>query len=236
MQPSEAAHLIRTSLETLGDPNRAAQQQAYMKSAIPFAGVAAPELRKLVRATFSENPPQDQKQWLAVADEIWRTAIYREERHVAIELLAIPRFQKAWLDPTCLPALRHMIETGAWWDFVDALATNHVGKLLKQYEQAIKPELETWINDPDLWVRRTTILAQLKYKAETDLNFLDRAIQGSIDDPDFFARKAIGWSLRELSKTNPPWVINYVDKHQNNLSPLSKREGLRILKKQGLID
>ena len=129
-----------------------------------------------------------------------------------------------------------MIETGAWWDFVDALATNHVGKLLKQYEQAIKPELETWINDPDLWVRRTTILVQLKYKAETDLNFLDRAIQGSADDPDFFARKAIGWALRELSKTNPTWVINYVEKHQNNLSPLSKREGLRILKKQGLID
>lgn len=236
MTPKKAAQHIRTSLEAIGDPERAAQQQAYMKSAIPFAGVAAPELRKLVRATFSQTPPSDQANWLATADEIWRNAIYREERHASIELLAIPRFQKAWLDPSCLPQIRHMIESGAWWDFVDALATNHLGKLLRAFESEIKPELETWINDPDLWIRRSTILVQLKYKADTDLSFLDRAIQGSIDDADFFARKAIGWALRELSKTNPSWVIQYAKKYNDQLSPLSKREGLRILKKQGLID
>ena len=236
MTPKKAAQHIRTSLEAIGDPERAAQQQAYMKSAIPFAGVAAPELRKLVRATFSQTPPSDQANWLATADEIWRNAIYREERHASIELLAIPRFQKAWLDPSCLPQIRHMIESGAWWDFVDALATNHLGKLLRAFESEIKPELETWINDPDLWIRRSTILVQLKYKADTDLSFLDRAIQGSIDDANFFARKAIGWALRELSKTNPSWVIQYAKKYNDQLSPLSKREGLRILKKQGLID
>ena len=236
MTPKQAAQYVRTSLEAIGDPERAAQQQAYMKSAIPFAGVAAPELRKLVRATFSQAPPSDQAHWLATADEIWRNAIYREERHASIELLAIPRFQKAWLDPSCLPQIRYMIESGAWWDFVDALATNHLGKLLRQFESETKPELETWINDPDLWIRRSSILVQLKYKADTDLNFLDRAIQGSIDDADFFARKAIGWALRELSKTNPSWVIQYAKKHSDQLSPLSKREGLRILKKQGLID
>ena len=126
-----------------------------------------------------------------------------------------------------------MIKDGAWWDYVDALAINHVGKLLRGFANEIKPILESWAVDQDTWIRRSAILAQLKFKAETDLTFLDRAIQGSINDPDFFARKAIGWALRELSKTNPDWVIEYTRVHADALSPLSLREGLRILKKQG---
>ena len=227
------AKQIREQLISLGDPERAAQQQAYMKSEMPFAGVAMPALRKLCRETEKALPMPDQETWLHTADVIWRGAIFREERHAAIELLAIPKRQKAWLEPTSLPQLKFMIRDGAWWDFVDALAINHVGVLLRRYEHDIKPELEQWISDDDLWIRRSAILAQLKFKTETDFDFLDRAIQGSIADNNFFARKGIGWALRELSKTNPDWVIAYVERHKDVLSPLSIREGLKVVNKQG---
>lgn len=90
---------IRKQLATLANPERAAQQQAYMKSTMPFAGVGAPELRKLCHETCKAHPPADQAEWLACADQLWRGAQVREERYAAINLLAFPRFQKAWLDP-----------------------------------------------------------------------------------------------------------------------------------------
>ncbi len=228
---AQIANEIHAGLVARGEPERAKQQQAYMKSEMPFAGVTAPEVRKFCRAVYKENPPTDRTEWLTTADLIWRNARFREERHAAIELLAIPRWQKEWLHPDCLSQLHYMIQSGAWWDYVDALAINHVGPLLRDYEEEIKPILRNWITDPDLWVRRSAILAQLKFKTQTDLDFLHDAIQGSISDDNFFARKAIGWVLREYSRTDPDWVISYVKKYKDNLSGLSVREGLRLVKK-----
>jgi len=228
-------NLLRTGLAALANPNRAIQQQAYMKTTMPFAGVGAPDIKKMCREVFKEHPPDNQAQWLATARTLWDEMSYREERYIAIQLLATPRFQKRWLTPVCLPLLRDLIQSGAWWDLVDALAINHVGRLLATHESEIKPILRKWIDDEDLWIRRTTILVQLKFKADTDLIFLNAAIHGSIDDPDFFSRKAIGWALRELSKTKPDWVLSYIDQHKARLSGLSVREGLKVLKKGGRV-
>ncbi len=56
-----------------------------------------------------------------------------------------------------------------------------------------------------------------------------------MDEQEFFLRKAIGWTLREYSKSRSDVVIDYVEKHSQRLSNLSKREALKILKKQEFI-
>jgi 3-methyladenine DNA glycosylase AlkD len=53
----------------------------------------------------------------------------------------------------------------------------------------------------------------------------------SIDDDEFFVRKAIGWALREYARVEPAWVIAFVDSHP--LSPLSRREALKHLTARG---
>ena len=93
-----------------------------------------------------------------------------------------------------------------------------------------------WAKDEHLWVRRTAILSQLKFKLATDEVLLFAAIEHSTPDKDFFARKAIGWALREYSRTKPQTVIDYVRAHQQQLSGLSQREALRLLVKQGVIN
>ena len=220
---------LRNFLRQHADPIKAKEQQRYMKSTMPYAGLTAGDLRKGVREIFKAMPLSDKASWLSTVEVIWDQAELREERYAAIELLAFNKYQKTWLGPDCLQLLRHMIITGAWWDYVDNLASNHVGVLLARYPKEIKPELEKWIPDPDLWVRRTSILAQLKFKDTTDTDFLHRAIQGSINDNDFFARKAIGWALRQYARSDADWVRSYVDKYQDQLSNLSKREALKHL-------
>ncbi len=212
------------------------QQQAYMKSDIPYLGLGMPELRRVSKNVFREHPITESAVWRSTVAALWDDTEFREYRYAATELLAFSQYQKKWLNPSLLPQLKNMIVTGAWWDHVDALAINHVGKLLKDYPETIKPKLAQWAQEKNVWVRRTAILAQLKFKADTDTGFLFTAIEHSISDPDFFARKGIGWALREYSKTAPEVVIDYVTKNRDRLSPLSKREGLKVLLKKGSVD
>lgn len=222
-------------LQTLANPERATQQQAYMKSSMPYAGVMASPLRTLCKGVFAAHPIDNAEQWHRTIADLWRNATVRETRYAAIELLLLDRYRKQWLTTDTLALIREMIETGAWWDFVDTLASNAVGDLLRRYPDEMFPELRCWVTDPNLWVRRTTILSQLKLKEKTDVNFLFEAIEGSIEDRDFFARKAIGWALRQHSRTAPELVIDYIERNKSRLSPLSKREGLKLLLKDGSI-
>jgi 3-methyladenine DNA glycosylase AlkD len=122
-----------------------------------------------------------------------------------------------------------MIVTGAWWDYVDSLASHQVGGLLLLDPAAIRPRMLAWSRDRDMWKRRTSIICQLRFKADTDLELLAACIQPSLGSKEFFLRKAIGWALRQYAWVDPDWVVGYVDSHQAHLSPLSRREALKNL-------
>ena len=223
---------LRAELAADQDPERAAQQQAYMKSSMPHAGFTAQKLRTLGKHLIKQYPCTSAEDWFGCAQTLWDEAQVREERYIALELLAVNRYRKQWYSPACLPMYRHFIESGAWWDYVDNIASNHIGVLLKTHAVEVKPVLRAWATTEHLWLRRTAILAQLKFKSDIDLVLLDEAIQGSIHDQDFFARKAIGWALRAHSYTDPDWVISYLKRHEDSLSPLSVREALKVIKRK----
>lgn len=233
------------TLAAQGDPERAAGQQRYMKSAMPFYGVPMTVVRREVRRVVSapagptswpsrcEGRPRPEPRDVTLEDvrRIWDEATHREERYAAITILR-HRSTRAWaLDPSpeTIDLLRHLITTGAWWDLVDEIASHCVGDLLRAHPAIMTPVLRGWSRDPDLWLRRTAILSQLRSKEATDLDLLEHAIEGSIDDPDFCARKAIGWALRQHARTDPAWVRAYVDANRERLSPLSVREALKHL-------
>ena len=218
-------------LAAAGDPERAIDQQRYMKSTLPFHGVTMAEMRRITRAAVADHPLDDADTWAATVLELWRGATHREQRYAATELAELPRF-RPWLDPSRLPMIEEMIVTGAWWDHVDRLAAKHAGHLLATYPAEIRPIMWQWAGDDDLWRRRTSIIVQLGFREATDTELLFHAIEGSIDDPDFFARKAIGWALREYSKTDADTVTAYVAAEQDRLSPLSRREALKWLDRQ----
>lgn len=99
----------------------------------------------------------------------------------------------------------------------------------------MKPLLKRWATDDDMWRRRTAIICQLKFKSATDEALLFHAIEASKLSREFFLRKAIGWALREYSKTEPQVIIDYITTNADTLSGLSKREGLKVLLKQGAV-
>lgn len=214
---------VRDGLRGLSDPARAEGVQAYMKSGMPSLGVRVPEVRRLAGSAAREFPPASAVQLRATVLELWRTAIFREERYAAIDLT---EHRLAAQDLDMLPVYEEIIRTGAWWDFVDGVS-GRICSLLQAHPAEMSRVLRQWSRDPDQWVRRASITSQLRAKKATDPSLLAAVIEPNLPDRDFFIRKAIGWALREYAKTAPEWVEAFVARHAATMSPLSRREALR---------
>ena len=214
-----------TKLRAEANPERATQQQAYMKSEMPYFGFSVPRCRRIAHEMLRDNPPQNSQAWVSSILLLWRDATHREERYVAIELFLHKKFAH-WLVPDQLQVLEELVVTGAWWDFVDSLAARGAGTMLANDPIQTKSILYKWATDQNFWKRRVAILAQLKSKTNTDVDLLSKCIKPSIGNSEFFLRKGIGWALREYSKTDPDWVLEFVEKHPD-LSDLSQREALK---------
>ena len=200
--------------------------QAYMKSEMPYLGIQAVPFRKAANAVLAACPLDSFEDWRDAVFELWRKARFREERYAAIELVGYGKYREfRTLD--ALPIYEEMIVTGAWWDLVDSIASHRLGELLRRYPREMRPILRDWAVSDDIWKRRSAILAQLGFKHETDLKLLYACIRPSLDRPEFFLRKAIGWALRQYAWTDPKEVTRYVRDHESRLSPLSRREALK---------
>jgi 3-methyladenine DNA glycosylase AlkD len=223
---------VRGALAASGDPQRAAGQQRYMKSALPFRGLTARELRALLRPILADHVLVDRGTWEAAARDLWDHASHREEWYATLALLRHRRYRH-WQDPGVLPLHLHLVRTGAWWDVVDETAVHLVGRVLADHRDVVTPQVLAWAEDDHLWVRRTAVLAQLRHRGTTDTRLLaavlDVNLEGSRFGGQFFVRKAVGWALREYARTDPGWVRAYVEDHADRLSGLSRREALKHL-------
>ena len=218
---------LRDGLAALADPDAAVAMQAYMKSPMPFRGVPKPARERLLRTAADAHPVPGAAALGAAADELWDGATYREERYLAVSLIGHRRYA-SMVDLGWLPRLRHWIVDGAWWDFTDELANRHIGPLLRAHPAELAPLLRAWAVDDDRWLRRTSVICQLRSRADTDIGLLTTAIEANLDDPDFFLRKGIGWALRQHARTDLGWVRAFVADHPG-LSALSRKEALRVI-------
>jgi 3-methyladenine DNA glycosylase AlkD len=217
---------VRASLRDAADKSKAPGMQAYMKSVMPYLGVMAGPQRKVTRSAYKVHPLASFDDWQDTALTLWREASYREERYAAQDLLAYPAYAP-FRTPAALPMYEEFIVDGAWWDHVDAIATHHIGPLLRAFPDEIEPVMRAWSTDADMWKRRTSIICQVGAKADIDLGLLYDCIEPNMADKEFFIRKAIGWALRQHAWLNPSEIERYVTANADRLSGLSKREALK---------
>ncbi|MFL5385976.1 MAG: DNA alkylation repair protein [Longimicrobiaceae bacterium] len=238
MTPDDAPEILlrlRAELAAAGDPERAAGAQAYMKSAMPYHGVSAVPQREIFRRVLAKAALPSAAAWRALVLHLWRSAAYREERYAAL-FLAGDRRAAAFQTMEALPVYEEIIVTGAWWDYVDDVATHRLPVLVRRHPAEMKRAMLAWSVGGDMWKRRASILCQLPLKGRTDVDLLHRCIEPSLGSKEFFLRKAIGWALRQHARTDPEAVVAYVRAHAARLSPLSKREALKALLKSGAVD
>lgn len=227
--PQPLTIAVRAALAGRGDHVRAVAQEAYLKGAQPFRGLSKVELTALLRPVLAQAAlwPTGRADWERVIRELYDEAPFREDRYAGLAILRHRR-SRPYVDADALPLLDHLIVTGAWWDLVDDI-DHSVGVALRGEPGAVAPVMRAWSRDRNLWRRRVSIICQLDAKQETDVELLEEVIVANLGDREFFIRKAIGWALRQHARTDPGWVRAFVDRHQDGLSGLSRREALKHL-------
>lgn len=228
---------VRQAFAAHADAARAGPMQAYMKSSLPFYGIAAPLRRQLTVAAARAHPAPDRAALLATMRALWRGPRHREERYAAMELPRSSAAHRKLVDLEMLPLLEEMIVEGAWWDYCDDISGNALPTLLERHPQEMKPVLRRWARGDKMWLRRAAMLCQRGLKpAAFDARLLYDCILPSIGSGrfagEFFIRKGIGWALRERSYAAPEEVTAFCREYAADLSRLTKREALRVIAKR----
>ncbi len=210
--------IIKT-LRASTNPEKAASMSAYMRGQFAFLGLPTPERKRLSRDFLKTQKSID---WPLIF-ELWEQP-EREYQYLATDCLTK---LKAQLSPDDIPNLQRLIITKSWWDTIDALDMI-VGGIATRYPE-VNETLLRWSVDDNIWLRRIAIDHQLTRKDKTDTDLLERILENNLGSSEFFINKAIGWSLRDYSKTNPDWVRRFIEKNRAKMSPLSIREASKHL-------
>ncbi|MBK9357401.1 MAG: DNA alkylation repair protein [Bacteroidales bacterium] len=229
MTASEYAGALQSCFIPYSNAYNAGRMSRYMLDKFEFSEFNRHSGKKLVAEFVHIHGLPSPEQLDDTVMHIWN--LPQRELHYAIMEIAS---RKVYLtDPERIKLFEFMITTNSWWDTVDFIAANLVGAWLVRHKAATENITQTFMQSDNMWLQRTVLLFQLKYKKETNHELLFATIRQLNGSKEFFIRKAIGWALREYSKTNPESVISFTN--NTELSPLSRREALKVVSKKGII-
>ena len=206
-----------------GNEKNALPMAAYMKNQFKFLGIKTPERRMLTKSFLNERKKDAAIDW----DFVWKCYELPEREFQYIAMAYLDTMQKK-LTIDDIGQLEKLITTKSWWDTVDTIDA-YIGELCLRYADLKKTLIPKWINSKNIWLKRVSINFQLRYKEKTDTELLSRAIMSNTGTKEFFVDKAIGWALREYSKTSPDWVRCFIEENRQMLSPLSIREASKYI-------
>ncbi|SFT89595.1 DNA-7-methylguanine glycosylase [Lishizhenia tianjinensis] len=222
---SEYAEIIREKLEAERKESTAEKMSAYLKNRFASFGIKSPQRKEIQKEFFALLPLKDADfDYRALVKELWDFP-EREAQYIAQELFA--KQQKKFHHPDDLAFIEFLLTHKDWWDSVDYIASTILGFHCKKHPEQIPYMVERFTASGHLWLQRSTLIFQLKYKDDVDFDLLKKQILTLKGDKEFFIQKAIGWSLRQYSKYNPEAVKAFLEEHE--FSTLAKREGSKYL-------
>lgn len=213
---------LRQQLQAIAKEDKKEGMERYMRNQFPFLGVQSVARREVEKEFFkpfarTKEVPFDTIDWLWAQPE-------REFKYIALDLL---KKKQKYLVYEDIPHLKQLILVDSWWDTVDVM-DRIIGQIGLRDER-VDDLMLAWSQDDDFWLRRIAIDHQLNRKEATNTELLTQIIENNLGSNEFFINKAIGWSLRQYSKTDADWVRDFIETHRDKLSPLSLREGSKYI-------
>lgn len=221
---------IQSRLKANQNPEYAVPMKQYMRNKFDCYGIQSPKRKEIISDFKPAFRSLNQGQMQRLVTLLWEEK-HRESQYVGMLALDgnIKRYNESFIH-----FLESLITTKSWWDSVDWLAANGVGVHLQNYPKLRPVYPRKWIASSNIWLQRTAIIFQLKYKEETDFKMIKEFILQKVGIKEFFIQKACGWALRQHSRIDPDGVVQFVESHPE-LSTLCKTEALKWLKRKGKI-
>lgn len=202
---------IKEQFETNKDNDNAIKMAAYMRNMFSFYGLLTPERKAVYKEFLSIEKKNKEIDWKFI--EACYSDEHREFQYLVLDYLTK---MNSYIDFEDLSKIKRYIQTKSWWDTIDEYAKDIVGNMALRNKEVGELML-AWSIDEDFWVRRTAILHQICKKDKTNAKLLEQIITNNFGSSEFFINKAIGWSLRDYSKTNPEWVRDFVETYKEKM-------------------
>ena len=202
--------------------DNASAMRSYMRNKFEFFGIKAGPRRKLFKIALNDCKEEVSQNPRELTEKLYQLP-QREFHMCAMEIIE-KELRRSYVKNDIV-FIEKLLTTNSWWDSVDFIAKNILGKYLQLFPDQINNTIERFSKSSNLWLNRSSIIYQLGYKKKTDESILFNQCERFKHSDEFFIQKAIGWSLREYAKTNPSAIINFVK--LTNLKPLSRKEAIR---------
>ncbi|MDO4780247.1 MAG: DNA alkylation repair protein [Bacteroides sp.] len=213
---------IKQAFEESSNKDIALNMSKYMKNKFMHYGIQTPLRRSKCKHIISSERKKKGIDY-ELLDLCWADG-HREFQYFALDYLTAKQSQLTYDD---IPHLFKYVKTKQWWDTIDFL--DRIIGNIGLTDSRVDNLMLQWSVDEDFWVRRIAIDHQLLRKEKTNVNLLEKILINNLGSNEFFINKAIGWSLRDYSKTNPEWVRKFIETHKDKMSSLSIREGGKYL-------
>lgn len=205
------------------DDKKAVNMAKYLKNHFACYGIKSPVRNEIQKAWFNEVRKQEVDHWDLIYN-LWQKD-QREYHYIAIDYLNKLPIRVIKQDDYM--KIEELITTNSWWDSVDSIASNFTGKYFRKFPEMKNKVIDRWRKSDNMWLNRTTLIFQLKYKGDVDFTLLKDLILQFLPVKEFFIQKAIGWSLRQYSKYNPTEVRKFVESVE--LSTVARREAYKYI-------
>lgn len=223
MDSMEFIEALSNEFKSNGNAVLAKEQKAYLRNQFSCYGLKTDMRREIQKPFLNTKFLPNKKEAFSIIELLWQKP--EREYHYFAQELAFKYSKQLEKDDIAL--YEYMVVHNSWWDTVDFIANKLMGTYFRKYPEQREVCVKKWLASNNIWLQRSALLFQLKYKHEIDKELLSNTINSLLGSGEFFINKAIGWVLREYSRTNPDWVLQFTN--TTALSTLSKREALRLI-------
>ena len=213
---------IGKAFEENKNDEKAAAMSKYMKNKFKYYGIPTPLRKSIYRELLKREKASGKIDW-KLLDKCYEDE-HREFQYFVIDYLSLMQKSLTYDD---VPKIRKYIKEKQWWDTIDGF--DRIMGDIAFADDRMNVLMSEWSKDDDFWIRRIAIDHQLLRREKTDTELLEKIVVNNFGSNEFFINKAIGWSLREYSKTNPNWVRDFINKHRDKMDKLSIREASKYI-------
>jgi len=213
---------IKQAFEENRNDEKAISMSNYMRNIFKYYGIPTPLRKSIYKGLLKKEKINATIDW-ELLDKCYEDE-YREFQYFVMDYLSLMQKNLAYDD---IPTIKKYVKTKQWWDTIDGL--DRIIGSISFLDNRVNDLMLEWSKDDDFWVRRIAIDHQLCKKEKTNADLLEKIIVNNLGSKEFFVNKAIGWSLRDYSKTNPKWVRNFICKHRDKMDKLSIKEASKYI-------
>lgn len=214
--------LIKAEFLKNADVKNAETMAQYMRNLFKFYGISTPKRKSIYKELLKTEKKSGIIDWTFL-NKCYDDD-YREFQYFVMDYL---QSMSKFLTYDDIPNIFVYVKKKQWWDTIDGFdrIIGNIGLI----DNRVDDLMLKWSVDDDFWVRRLAIDHQLLRKDKTNTSLLEKIIVNNLGSKEFFINKAIGWSLRDYSKTNPKWVSDFISKYRDKMAPLSIKEGSKYI-------